>query len=869
MHQPPPGLGNQYEDDRVLRSYLARVLPESMLKEIEPALIELGRLAGGELYQMQLADRLNEPKLTQWDAWGNRIDAVEVTPLWRASERIAVEHGLVATAYEQKHGSLSRVHQCALAYLFTPSTDIYSCPLAMTDGAARTLLSSGNQQLIDHAVPHLITRNPANFWTAGQWMTELTGGSDVGASETIAKQVQRPTSNVQSHDLGFATQVGMSRGQEGGLGPAPVLRGSSPTIREGVRNQDSTLETATQVGISQGQEGGLAPALKTGPTSNVQSQNPQSAVGNQQSAPEARTQVEISSNSKLETENWKLYGNKWFASAITSQIALTLARPEGNPPGGRGLALFYIELRDEQGRLRNIQINRLKDKLGTRKVPTAELTLAGTPAQLVKGPSDGVRNIAPLLNITRLWNGISAVSLMRRGVALALDYARKRVAFGSPLVEKPLHIDTLASLQAEAEAAFHLAFYVAELTGCAETASTKSPMSNVQRPTSDNRSETSNDRGSIQAGVSQGPEGGHAPALLGTESGPGSPAGQPGWGGGSDRMLDSTPEEVGSSYTSTEQDKYGTGSGSDRVEGSTVSETISGVDSPLASTRGDRGPCHNEVPAANGAVARPLGRAPSHEGSGDGVSNSNSLLLRLLTPVMKLTTGKQAVMVLSEVIEAFGGAGYVEDTGLPQLLRDAQVLPIWEGTTNVLSLDTLRALGVGRPTSNVQSQNPQSAISIQHSAIAGQPGWGGGSDRPVAQLGMSQGQEGGHAPALGRNGPTSLPFPAFRSAVSHCLQAARDPRLTDPVRVTQSALAHAEAWLAHTSNEDLEAGARRFAMTLGRTMELALLIKHAQWSQDHEADARALAAARRFANSGIDLLVDHAFDDARALFSET
>src|SRR5207247_694586 len=66
-------------------------------------------------------------------------------------------------------------------------------------------------------------------------------------------------------------------------------------------------------------------------------------------------------------------------------------------------------------------------------------------------------------------------------------------------------------------------------------------------------------------------------------------------------------------------------------------------------------------------------------------------LLRILTPIAKLTTGKQAVAVASEAIESFGGAGYVEDTGLPRLLRDAQVLPVWEGTTNVLSLDLLRA----------------------------------------------------------------------------------------------------------------------------------------------------------------------------------
>src|SRR5689334_3012479 len=360
FEQAPPTLGNQYEDDRVLRSVLARVCPPEMLREIEPSLLEMGRLAGGELYQLQLADRLNEPRLTQWDAWGNRVDQIELTAVWRRAELIAVEHGVVATAYERKHGALSRVHQCALAYLFTPSTDIYSCPLAMTDGAARTLLASGNQQLIERAVPHLITREPAEFWTAGQWMTELTGGSDVGLSETIAKP-----------------------GADG--------------------------------------------------------------------------------------REFRLYGRKWFTSAINSQIALTLARPEGNPPGGRGLALFYLETRDEQGRPRSIQINRLKDKLGTRKVPTAELTLDGTPAQLVIGPTDGVRNITPLLNITRLWNGISAVSLMRRGVALASDYARKRVAFGAPLSEKPLHRDTLATLEAETEAAFHLAFYVAELTGRSET----------------------------------------------------------------------------------------------------------------------------------------------------------------------------------------------------------------------------------------------------------------------------------------------------------------------------------------------------------------------------------------------------------------
>jgi len=54
------------------------------------------------------------------------------------------------------------------------------------------------------------------------------------------------------------------------------------------------------------------------------------------------------------------------------------------------------------------------------------------------------------------------------------------------------------------------------------------------------------------------------------------------------------------------------------------------------------------------------------------ITSDERALLRLLTPIAKLLTAKQAVAVVSEAIEAFGGAGYVEDTGLPALLRDTQ-----------------------------------------------------------------------------------------------------------------------------------------------------------------------------------------------------
>ena len=92
-------------------------------------------------------------------------------------------------------------------------------------------------------------------------------------------------------------------------------------------------------------------------------------------------------------------------------------------------------------------------------------------------------------------------------------------------------------------------------------------------------------------------------------------------------------------------------------------------------------------------------------------------LLRLLTPIVKLTTAKQSVAVCSEALECFGGAGYVEDTGLPALLRDAQVFSIWEGTTNVLSLDALRVASGGGALAALQQQISRCALATREPAL--------------------------------------------------------------------------------------------------------------------------------------------------------
>src|SRR5690606_14366470 len=96
--------------------------------------------------------------------------------------------------------------------------------------------------------------------------------------------------------------------------------------------------------------------------------------------------------------------------------------------------------------------------------------LYGTTAQRVGEPRHGTRAIASMLSVTRAWNAVTAASMMRRALTLAKSYARQRHVFGVLLSEQPLHVDTLAGLEAQTRAAFLLSFEVAALLGRDETA---------------------------------------------------------------------------------------------------------------------------------------------------------------------------------------------------------------------------------------------------------------------------------------------------------------------------------------------------------------------------------------------------------------
>ena len=135
--------------------------------------------------------------------------------------------------------------------------------------------------------------------------------------------------------------------------------------------------------------------------------------------------------------DWRLYGEKWFCSHADADVALVLARPEGAPAGTRGLGLFVMPRRLEDGSAQRYRIVRLKDKLGTRSMARGEIRLEGAVAYQVGELDRGLKQMLEQVNLSRLSHGVRAAAMMRRCLNEAMAVARHRVAFGKPVIEHP------------------------------------------------------------------------------------------------------------------------------------------------------------------------------------------------------------------------------------------------------------------------------------------------------------------------------------------------------------------------------------------------------------------------------------------------
>ncbi|KAL2867232.1 putative acyl-CoA dehydrogenase [Aspergillus lucknowensis] len=177
----------------------------------------------------------------------------------------------------------------------------------------------------------------------------------------------------------------------------------------------------------------------------------------------------------VEDGEYLMRGFKFFSSATDANIALLLAKTE---PHGK-LSTFLAPLRrlatDPNGQKREVtngvRIHRLKNKLGTKELPTAELELHDMRAHLVGDLDKGVQTIAPLLNITRTHTFIGSLAGWRRAISIAKSFARARTTVGEPLWLIPMHLRLMAELEGRHRAAMELSFFTVGVMGVVESGS--------------------------------------------------------------------------------------------------------------------------------------------------------------------------------------------------------------------------------------------------------------------------------------------------------------------------------------------------------------------------------------------------------------
>ncbi|KAK5093817.1 hypothetical protein LTR70_001543 [Exophiala xenobiotica] len=397
--------GNAGSDDTVLTDILKLYLPNPLPTALDKSLHDFARtcLDPGTL-RLMVDCEISHPTLHSLNTFGeaNTINPLRTSEGWRGLKDIQTKNGIVARGYDgcSEAGKYNlRIHQFALAHLWSPSCASVSCPAAMSDGAAillsKHLALSSNPStpgqdpkvlrgVLQAVYNRLVSFGPDYAWTSGQWMTERPGGSDVSRTETLARLAS--TEELSAEKVTFGK------------------------------------EDADGVGMP------LGPYL--------------------------------------------IDGFKWFSSATDADMVVLLAQTK------KGLSAFYAPMKRAKimpdstrvAVMNGVRISRLKNKMGTKGLPTAELEIKGMRGWLIGEEGRGVKGISAILNATRLWTASGAVGSWGRGLAVARAYAKVRKIKGEQvLAENRQHVKWIAGEIVKYRACAHLAFLGVALLGIAES----------------------------------------------------------------------------------------------------------------------------------------------------------------------------------------------------------------------------------------------------------------------------------------------------------------------------------------------------------------------------------------------------------------
>jgi hypothetical protein len=179
----------------------------------------------------------------------------------------------------------------------------------------------------------------------------------------------------------------------------------------------------------------------------------------------------LTTSAVQEGDHWLLSGEKWFCSNADAQVVMLLARPQGAPGGTRGVGLFLMPRRLDDGSPNHYRIVRLKDKLGTRSMASGEIKLEGAIAYAVGKLDRGFVQMAEMVNSSRLSNGVKSTALMRRAHHDAMTVAQNRVVFGQRIIDLPLARRQLMKIMLATEQGLSMSFLTADALDRAEAGS--------------------------------------------------------------------------------------------------------------------------------------------------------------------------------------------------------------------------------------------------------------------------------------------------------------------------------------------------------------------------------------------------------------
>jgi len=153
---------------------------------------------------------------------------------------------------------------------------------------------------------------------------------------------------------------------------------------------------------------------------------------------------------------YHLNGEKWFCSNANADIIMVLARTDENIQGTKGLSLFMVEKKLPDCKKNPIEFIRLKDKLGVRSMASAECMLTNTVGKLVGKETEGFKIMAEMMNLSRLYNSVAAVSVARRAIVESYEFLCNRMIFGKTAIEHALIRTKLQELAALYNANFYM-----------------------------------------------------------------------------------------------------------------------------------------------------------------------------------------------------------------------------------------------------------------------------------------------------------------------------------------------------------------------------------------------------------------------------